>query len=70
MDDSDRADGRIEATVEDGIAKARRMIGRGLPAIGVCHYCESAVPPGRTFCSKECVEDYEYERQRRAVNGR
>jgi hypothetical protein len=69
MDNADRADDRIKNMIDEGMARARLALERSLPAIGVCHYCESVVGPGRTFCSKACCEDYEKERLRRKQNG-
>lgn len=69
MDDADRADERIANVVADGLARARESAERQLPAIGCCHWCESPVGAGRVFCSKECAEDHEHERQRRKANG-
>ena len=68
-DDCDRADDRIQIMIDEGMARARLALERSLPAIGVCHYCESPVGKGRTFCSKECSVDHEYERLRRKQNG-
>jgi hypothetical protein len=69
MDDADRADSRIEDMIADGIARVKRREERQLPSIGVCHWCESPVTAGRVFCSKECHDDYEHERQRRKDMG-
>lgn len=69
MDDADRSDDRIQRTIADGIARARLAAERSLPAIGVCHWCESPVGAGRTFCSKECSDDHEHERLRRKACG-
>lgn len=68
-DDADRSDDRIQNMIDDGIARARRHMERCLPSIGVCHYCESPVGSGRTFCSKECSEDYDALTEARKRNG-
>ena len=70
MDDADRAEPRILQLIEDGMARAKLAAERSLPAIGVCHWCESPVKPGRTFCSKDCCVDYEHDRIRRKELGR
>lgn len=69
MDDADRAAPGIELTIEAGIARARLEAERALPYIGVCHWCESPVAGGRTFCSRECSDDHEHERVRRKAIG-
>jgi hypothetical protein len=69
MDNADRADDRIKNMIDDGMARARLALERSLPAIGVCHYCESIVGPGRTFCSKECSDDYNANVNARKRNG-
>lgn len=68
-DDADRADGPIQQMIDAGRERARRHAARQLPAIGVCHWCESPVDPGRTFCSKECCDDWDHDRQRRKDMG-
>lgn len=70
MDDADRADDRIQKMIEAGIARVREAAERHLPAIGVCHWCESPVGQGRIFCSKECSDDHEHDRLRRKAAGR
>lgn len=70
MDDADRADSKIEQVINDGMARARRNMERALPYIGSCHWCEGDVPPGRIFCSKECADDYDAEREARRRNGK
>ena len=66
MDDVDRAAPDIQATVDDGIAQARRALGnpRLAPIVleldgirfGVCHYCETEIKPGRLFCDTDPIE--------------
>ena len=68
-DDADRADQRITDTIEDGVAASRRALGNSLAACGVCHWCESPIATGRVFCSTECCNDFEHERQRRKDMG-
>jgi hypothetical protein len=70
MDEADRADDRIQNTIDDGIARVRRQMERILPSIGVCHNCESPVGSGRTFCSKECSDDYDALIEARKRNGK
>ncbi len=69
MDDADRAAPGIEALIAAGMARAKQQLERNLPSIGVCHWCESPVGTGRTFCSKECCDDYEHDRVRRKASG-
>lgn len=38
---------------------------RPLPYIGLCHYCQEAVPKPERFCDEDCKDDYQYERERR-----
>ena len=68
-DDADRADQRITDTIEDGVAAARWELGNSLAACGICHWCESPIATGRVFCSTECCNDFEHERQRRKDMG-
>lgn len=68
VDEADRSDERIQRRIDEGIARARAQMDRHLPLIGVCHYCGDAVV-GRTFCSKECSDDYDYEQKRRRAAG-
>lgn len=69
-DDADRADARIQQMIDDGMARVRLANERRLPAIGVCHYCESVVGAGRTFCSKCCSDDYDALTEARKRNGK
>lgn len=64
-DDADRSDKRIQEAIEAGIERSRQQLDKSLSAIGICHWCESPVPPARTFCSKECADDYQHEKKRR-----
>ena len=67
----DDSDDRIELTRKAGIEAARAELERNqLPAIGVCHWCESPVGAGRVFCSTECRDDHEHERIRRRAIGK
>jgi len=67
-DDADIAGDRIEIETKrylDAIDRAIKAQAKQLPAIGVCYYCDGEAPPGRSFCSKLCSDDYEHERQRK-----
>lgn len=68
-DDADRADPSIQQMIDAGMERARRHAERQLPAIGVCHWCESPAAPGRVFCSKECSDDWDHDRRRRKDMG-
>ena len=67
-DDADRADQRIEEMIADGMARARRHLERQLPVLDLCHWCGDP-SPGRLFCSKDCSDDYEAQREARKRNG-
>lgn len=67
MDDVDRAQERIEQTVADGIRKASNA--QGLKPNGFCYYCNESVQPGRVFCCKDCLLDFENEKAAMARNG-
>ena len=41
-----------------------------LAAVGVCHNCESSVPPGARFCDRDCRDDYERRRRAEVRRGR
>lgn len=59
-DDADRAEDRIEATLEDSLAQVRhRMAYRELEPCGSCHWCNDDVSGGRLFCCRECSDDFE-----------
>lgn len=65
-DDADRADERIQRTIDDGRARAKlAMDNPSLRPIvleidgtrfGVCHYCESEIRPGHLFCPTDKEE--------------
>lgn len=68
MDDADIAGDRIEIETKRYLAAIDRAIkaqAQVLPATGFCYNCSESAPPGRTFCSKECSDDYSHEKQRR-----
>lgn len=67
-DEADMSDGRIQQMIDDGIARARRTKVKSLIAIGVCHWCESPVAPGRLFCDKDCLDDHTHDSERRRIN--
>lgn len=79
-DDADRADDRIQRMIDEGMARARASSARSLRPIvkviegtnkqvGVCHNCEDEIMVGRLFCSKECSDDHEAQREARKRNG-
>lgn len=67
-DDADRATPNIENMIADGMARARRHLERSLPITGLCHWCGDEAP-GRIFCSKDCADDWDAEREARKRNG-
>ena len=67
-DDCDRAEERIENTLNDALAEVRRA--SSLIAVGFCHYCGEATAPGHLFCDKDCRDDYEAQQAARKRNGR
>lgn len=72
-DDADMAGDRIEIETKrylDAIDKAIKAQAQQLPAIGVCYYCDGTAPPGRSFCSKSCSDDWDHEQKRKKEMGR
>ena len=54
---------------EAAIEEARKL--NKLPSIGHCYYCNDIVENGIRFCSADCREDYELEKEAyRRHNGR
>ena len=71
MDDLDRAEEKIEAAIEDGIAHARHMLEKvRMAPCFACHFCGEYVKAGVLFCSKECQADHEHEQARKKALGR
>lgn len=68
-DEADRSDEKIFNVIDDGVAEARRKIGKSLLPIGVCHFCEAALRSGLTFCDNDCRDDWEHERARKKALG-
>ena len=70
-DDADRAEERIEASIDDAIAHARHMLEkvRMAPCMA-CHYCGEYVKAGVLFCCQDCRLDYEHEQERKKAQGR
>jgi hypothetical protein len=69
-DIADDADKRITDTIEDAIARARRNLSARMRPTGICHWCEcNTVEDGHVFCSSECHQDWEHEKQRRLAMG-
>lgn len=63
MDDADRAEGRIQASIIAGIDAARRA-SRLIP-VGACYNCETIIGGGKIFCDSECREDFEVRRKQK-----
>ena len=70
MDDADASDAKIQQAIDDGIARVRRELEYTLTACGVCYWCESPVGPARMFCSTECAQDWQHDRQRKKELGK
>lgn len=56
MDDADRADERIQKTIDDGIAECRKK--RSLIPVLFCYNCGDPVPQHHLYCSSECSLDH------------
>ena len=41
-----------------------------LPAVGVCHWCESSLPDGHRFCDKDCRDMYDRQARMDKIRGR
>ena len=60
MDDANRAEDRIEKTIEASLEQVRRrMEYRELEPIGACHWCNEYIKDNRLFCCRECSDDWE-----------
>ena len=71
MDDADRAEDKIEASITDGIDHARYMLAKlKLAPCNACHYCGEWLKDGQLFCDKLCAEDYSYEQERKKAQGK
>ena len=63
-DDCDRAEERIENTLDDALAQVRwRMEARELEPVHACHWCGEHIVDMRLFCCPECSQDWEKERR-------
>lgn len=67
-DDADRTDGKIEASIAEGVRLARS--GPTLAWSGACHYCESDVAEPLRFCDADCRDDFERVERARRIRGR
>lgn len=67
--DADRASPNITSVVDDGLAKIRREIAESLPYIGVCHWCAETILDGLIFCSRDCIDDFQRDKEGRIRNG-
>lgn len=68
MDDADRAEERIQNTLNDALAEVRRK--PSLLAVGYCHSCGEAIQTGHLFCDVDCRQDFEAREAARKRNGR
>jgi len=61
-DDGDDAQ-RVEELLRRAALGPRKT---ALSAIGRCYSCDDEVPPGRQFCDRDCLDDWErYEAARK-----
>lgn len=67
MDISDKATEREEQFLADALARRKPA---GPEPCGQCHYCGEALEGRARFCpDNDCAKDFEYETERRRVNG-
>lgn len=57
MDDADRADGRIEDMVNDGVAAASRAANQPKAYYTECSWCGDPTEGGVRYCTKDCATD-------------
>ncbi|MNY46649.1 hypothetical protein D3C86_1818480 [compost metagenome] len=69
-DPSDLASEEEQRLRDEQIRAALNKPVETLPAKGFCHYCDDPVGAGARFCSPECRDDHDYEKTRKAINGR
>lgn len=64
-DEADRSDEKIFNVIDDGVAEARRKIGKSLLPCGSCHWCGSPLHNKQAlFCPDDsCHADWEYEQE-------
>lgn len=68
MDLADKADDRIQESIDAAIDQARRA-----PALhpkGSCHFCEEPLAYSLRFCDRGCAEDFEAEEEQLKRMGR
>lgn len=68
-DDADRAQPNIDNAVEDGLAEARRGLGRDIQPTGQCYYCDAPVPENHLFCDLDCSRAYDHEQELKRMAG-
>lgn len=67
-DDVDKTNERNDAALAAYIQRVRDRANIGLEPTGECYNCSEPVSIGRSFCSTECREDYDYrERVKRST---
>ena len=66
MDISDQATEREEQERARALSQRRPS---GPPPCGQCHYCGEGVGSDLRFCDADCARDFEYEAERRRING-
>jgi len=69
MDEVDRSQNAIYALIDEGVAKVRREAESHLPSTGFCYWCSSTILDGRVFCSRECNDDFQRDKDGRVRNG-
>jgi len=68
--DDDQIDAQVEYNLKKALAKQKaEAIKSQVTATGFCNYCQAPVDDDMKFCDHECRDDYEYEQQRKRVNG-
>jgi predicted nucleic acid-binding Zn ribbon protein len=65
-DDADRAQAAMEVMEEHREVHMRTA---HLEPNGTCYYCGASLRDGWRFCDAECRWSYDYEQERRRVNG-
>lgn len=68
-DPADEAAKFEEVFTQSALENAKSNTGRRLVFTGFCHNCLDPVDDPQRFCDSECMEDWEYVRNRKRANG-